>query len=147
MRGTLLTLLFLLSVHLVSAQCMNFAKNVGKPNLGNYLHDGNYNATTLAEGEKAELFKTFFSGQKYRMAISKVEQLPNIHLRLLDKEGTVLFDNANHDYLLVWDFEVESTRMLVVEINVLEENAESEELIAGCVSVLFGIDSGKKKKR
>jgi len=126
---------------------MNFAKNVGKPLLGDYLHDGNYNATVLAEGEKAELFKTFFSGQKYRMAISKVEQLPNIHLRLLDKEGNVLFDNADHNYLLVWDFKVESTQMLVVELNVLEKETESEELIAGCVSVLFGIASDKKRNK
>ena len=126
---------------------MNFAKNVGKPSLGDYLHDGNYNATTLAEGEKAELFKTFFSGQKYRMSISKVEQLPDIHLRLSDKEGNVLFDNADHDYVLIWDFEVKSTRILVLELNVLEKDAESEEVAVGCVSVLFGIESDKKKRK
>ncbi len=124
---------------------MDFAKNVGKPTLGNYLHDGNYNATILAEGEKAELFKTFFSGQKYRMAISKVKQLPDIHLRLLDNDGNVLFDNADHDYLLVWDFEVESTRMLVVELNVFEKDTKSDDLVSGCVAVLFGIAPDEKK--
>jgi len=145
MRATLLTVLLLLSVSLAGAQCMNFAKKVGKPKLGDYIHDGNYNATTLLEGEKAELYKTFFSGQKYRMAISKVDGLPNIHFRLLDKEGHVLFDNKDHDYMLVWDFEVESTRMLVVELNVLETNPASEDLMAGCVAVLFGIESNKKR--
>ena len=147
MRISILLILLLFSSSAVYSQCINFARNVGKQQLGDYIHDGNYNATVLEEGEKAELFKTFFSGQRYRIAISKVEQLPDIHFRILDKEGNVLFDNVDHNYQLIWDFNVESTQMLVIELNVLEKDPASDELINGCVSVLFGLESDKKKKK
>ncbi|MBK3518995.1 hypothetical protein [Carboxylicivirga marina] len=147
MRILSLFCFFLLCISTTFGQCINFAKKVGKQQLGDYIHDGNYNATILEEGESAELFKTFFSEQKYRVAISKVEALPDIHMRLLDKEGNVLFDNVEHDYQLTWDFKVESTQMLIVELNVLEREGDSLELINGCVSVMFGLEPTKEKKR
>ncbi len=147
MRLSIILLFFFVCNAAVNSQCINFAKNVGKDYLGDYIHDGNYNATVLEEGEKAELYKTFFSGQQYRVAIAKVKQLPEIHFRILDKVGNVLFDNIEHDYRLVWDFKVETTQMLVVELTVLERDSQSEELINGCVSVLFGLEPGKKKKK
>ncbi len=146
MRLSIILWLLFLGNLAVNGQCINFAKNVGKDYLGDYIHDGNYNATVLEEGEKAELYKTFFSGQNYRVAIAKVEQLPDIHFRILDKEGNVLFDNMKHDYRLVWDFKVETTQMLIIELNVLECETEDEHLVNGCVSVLFGLEPGKKKK-
>jgi hypothetical protein len=114
MRYLVLVTLILISGALATAQCINFAKNVAKNQLGEYIHDGNYNGAILEEGEKAELYKTFFSGQSYRLAVSKVEQLPDIHIRILDKGGNILFDNVDHDYRLVWDFKIESTQMLIV---------------------------------
>ncbi|MBS2211016.1 hypothetical protein KEM09_06370 [Carboxylicivirga mesophila] len=147
MRLSIILISLFLGVLNVNSQCINFAKSVGKDYLGEYIHDGNYNATILEEGEKAELYKTFFSGQKYRVAIAKVEQLPDIHFRILDKEGNVLFDNIKYDYRLVWDFKVESTQMLIVELNVLEKSTGADDLINGCVSVLFGLEPGKKKKK
>ncbi|MBS2100086.1 hypothetical protein [Carboxylicivirga linearis] len=129
----------------VSAQCFSFAKNIGKSKLGDFVHDGNYNATILSEGEKAELFKTFFEGQKYRISISKIEQLPPIHFKLVNNDGVVLFDNKDHDYSLSWDFEVKSTQMLIVEMEVLER--QTEDIISGCVAVLFGVEVEKDKKK
>lgn len=142
----LVSLLFFFGTF-ASAQCINFAKNIGKEQLGDYIHDGNYNGAVLEEGEKAELYKTFFSGQSYRVAISKVKQLPDIHLRILDKAGNVLFDNVDYDYRLVWDFKVESTQMLIVELNVLEREGDFETINSGCVAVMFGLEPDKKKKK
>ena len=142
----LVTLLFVFSAF-ASAQCINFAKNVGKEQLGDYIHDGNYNGAVLEEGEKAELYKTFFSGESYRVAISKVKQLPDIHFRILDKAGNVLFDNVDYDYRLVWDFKVESTQMLIVELTVLDREGEYDDILSGCVAVMFGLEPDKKKKR
>ncbi|MCG8579078.1 MAG: hypothetical protein MI866_04140 [Bacteroidales bacterium] len=147
MRHIVLFTLLFISATLASAQCINYARNVGKELLGDYIHDGNYNGAVLEEGEKAELYKTFFSGQSYRVGISKVTQLPDIHLRILDKAGNVLFNNADHDYQLVWDFKVESTQMLIVELNVLEREGDYEDVLSGCVAVLFGLEPDKKKKR
>ena len=38
-----------------AAQCKGFAKSLCKKELGAYLHDGNYHAAVLVEGEEAEL--------------------------------------------------------------------------------------------
>ena len=139
----LLSIVFFAST--VSAQCFSFAKNIGKSKLGDFVHDGNYNATILSEGEKAELFKTFFEGQKYRISISKIEQLPPIHFKLVNNDGVVLFDNKDHDYSLTWDFEVKSTQMLIVEMEVLER--QTEDMVSGCVAVLFGVEVENDKKK
>ena len=122
------------------AQCASFAKNVGIVKLEDFVHDGNYNATILGAGETAELYKTFFAGQTYRVSISKVESLPNIHFRLLDKDNNVLFDNKEHDYTDVWDFSVKSTQMLVLKLKVLDDYESIEHTTKGCVAVLFGIE-------
>ena len=47
--------LFLLLPFLGNAQCKNFAKKVCKLELNPYIHDGNFNAAILTEGEDAEL--------------------------------------------------------------------------------------------
>ncbi len=138
----LLALLLLIGVASnVEAQCISFAKSVCKPKLGSFIHDGNYNAVTMAEGESAELIKTFFSGQRYRVAFCKVDQLPKIRFWVTDSHGTVLFDNATKGYIDVWDFEIEKTQMLSVNFMVLENASNKSNTIAsGCVAVLFGIE-------
>ena len=129
------------------AQCLSFAKNIGKPKLEKFVHDGNYNATILGAGETAELYKTFFAGQKYRIALSKIESLPDIHFRLVDEDNNILFDNKDHGFVDVWDFKVETTQMLVIKLKVLDDYSENNQETKGCVSVLFGIEKDKKKKK
>ncbi|GAF02331.1 hypothetical protein JCM21142_3965 [Saccharicrinis fermentans DSM 9555 = JCM 21142] len=141
----LLVFALYLTPNLCMAQCASFAKNVGKVKLGEFIHDGNYNATVLGTGETAELYKTFFAGQKYRVAISKIESLPNIHFRLVDKDNHILFDNKEHDFTDVWDFTVETTQMLILKLKVLDDFSNNENTTKGCVAVLFGIEKDKKK--
>lgn len=121
-------------------QCMAFAKSVCKAKLGSFVHDGNYNAVTMSEGESAELIKTFFAGQRYRVTVCKVDQLPKIRFWVTDSKNRVLFDNANQGFTDTWDFEIEKTQMLSLNFKVLERSPESETIISGCVAVLFGIE-------
>ncbi len=142
--GSLIVLFFVFG-NITNAQCLSFAKKVGKPKLGNFIHDGNYNATTLSAGETAELYKTFFKDQKYRIVVSKVDNLPNIHFRLVNEDNNILFDNKDHDYTDVWDFSVETTQTLVIKLKVLDDyNSDKMNISKGCVSVLFGIEKSKK---
>ncbi len=124
----------------VQAQCISFAKSVCKPKLGSFVHDGNYNAVTMAEGESAELIKTFFSGQRYRVVFCKVDQLPKIRFWVTDSQGRVLFDNSTKGYADTWDFEIEKTQMLSVNFMVMEHAPNKDNtIVSGCVAVLFGI--------
>lgn len=128
------------------AQCFSFAKNVCKPALGDYVHDGNYNATMLSDGESADLYKTFFSGQKYRVVIGKVKSLPNIRFQVINQNDDVLFDNSDHNYTLSWDFEVETTQQLIIHLEVDEPDENANAQVSGCVAILFGIEERKRKK-
>ena len=139
-------LLLCLAPVISNAQCSSFAKNVAKPKLEDFVHDGNYNATMLGAGDTAELYKTFFAGQKYRIVISKIENLPSVHFRLVDKDSNVLFDNQEHDFTDVWDFSVESTQMLILKLKILGGYDDQTNITKGCVAVLFGIEKEKKKK-
>jgi hypothetical protein len=123
-------------------QCIGFARSVAKPLLEDFVHDGNYNATILGEGESAELFKTFFEGQRYRLVVAGVKSLPELHIQLMDMEQNVLFDNAQYDYTNKWDFDMETTQKLIVKVKVLENDDPSKNT-GGCVAILFGVRDDK----
>jgi len=135
------------SVQIVNAQCLSFAKSIAKPKLEPYTHDGNFNATIIEEGESAELNKTFFSGEEYRLVLAAMDALPkNIRIRVLNQQRKVIFDNADHDYAYIWDFKAESTESLIVHIKV-PEDVDSDVIKGGCIAIMFGIKMAEKRKR
>ncbi len=122
-----------------NAQCKSFAKKVCKVELAPYIHDGNYNAAILTEGEDAELYKTFYAGQNYRIYICSTETLPDIEFQVLDVNRNVLYDNRKRNYSKTWDFKLESSQQLIISLRVKASESESEELVSGCVAIMFGI--------
>ncbi len=128
-----------------TGQCVSFARNIAKPLLLEYVHDGNYNATYMEEGESAELYKTFFEDQEYRLVVSGVESLPQLHIRLLDDQRNIVFDNANHDFAQTWDFKAETTGTMIVYIKI-PENEEGSQITGGCIAILFGVKSDGRRR-
>jgi len=124
--------------NMVEAQCKNFAKKICKLELLPYVHDGIYNATVLSEGETAELYKTFYSGQEYRVTICGDENLPPVQFQVLDAERNVLYDNKKHQFAKSWDFKLESSKQLIISIQVQTSDELSDQILSGCVSVLVG---------
>lgn len=122
-----------------NAQCKSFAKKVCKLELSPYTHDGNYNAAILTEGEDAELYKTFYAGQNYRIYICGSESLPGIEFQVLDVNRKVLYDNRKSNYSKIWDFKLESSQQLIISLRVRHSDGESDELVSGCVAIMFGI--------
>ncbi|MBI4649187.1 MAG: hypothetical protein HY738_21985 [Bacteroidia bacterium] len=121
-----------------NAQCKNFAKNICKEALIPYHHDGIYNATILSEGETAELFKTFYSGQDYRIAVCGAEDIPNVEFQVLDGERNVLYSNKDNGYAKTWDFKLESSKQLIIAIQVQTSDEMEPQILSGCVAVLIG---------
>ena len=122
----------------VNAQCKGFAKKICKAELESYTHDGNYHAAILLEGEEAELYKTFYSDQDYRVAICGSENLPDIEFKVLDANKTVLYSNADNDYSRTWDFKLESSQQLKLIIKVTTFEELSDDPASGCVAIMFG---------
>jgi hypothetical protein len=133
----LLTLLFALNAS-IDAQCKGFAKKLCKLELTGYIHDGNYHAAILTEGEEAELYKTFYSGQSYRLAICGSEALPPIEFQVVDAYKNVLYDNKQHDVSGTWDFKLESSQQLKIVVKVPVSAKKSEFPNSGCVAIMFG---------
>ena len=127
-----------------NSQCKSFAKKVCKAELIPYIHDGNYNAAILTEGEDAELYKTFYAGQNYRIYICASDALPDIEFQVLDVSRNVLYDNRKNDYSRVWDFKLESSQQLIISLRVKNSEGENEELVSGCVAIMFGIKEQKE---
>lgn len=100
------------------SQCKGFAKKICKFELMPYIHDGNYHAAILTEGEEAELYKTFYSGQDYRIAICGTDALPEINFQIIDSYKNVLYDNAKNNNSRIWDFKLEASQQLKIAIKV-----------------------------
>jgi hypothetical protein len=141
----LLRLLFVVSIFaftaslFASAQCKGFAKKICKTELtSGYIHDGNYHAAILTEGEEAELYKTFYSGQDYRIAICGSNALPDVEFQIIDAYKNILYDNRQHNLNRIWDFRLESSQQLKIAVKVPVGKGESEYPASGCVAIMFG---------
>lgn len=131
--------LFLLLPFLGNAQCKNFAKKVCKLELNPYIHDGNFNAAILTEGEDAELFKTFYAGQEYRISVCGSESIPTVEFVVMDVDRKVLYTNAKNNFATSWDFKVEATQQLIIVVKVPTSNDKNAEIQSGCVAIMFGL--------
>ncbi|MFP4041713.1 MAG: hypothetical protein ACLFPH_05565 [Bacteroidales bacterium] len=121
------------------SQCKHFAKQICKQELEPYIHDGNYNAAVLTEGESAEMYKTFYSGQNYRVAICAANNLPDIHFQILDVDRNVLYDNSKDDFDSTWDFYPENSQQLIISLKVKNSDQDTEEPVSGCVAIMIGL--------
>ena len=127
----------------VDAQCKAFAKKVCLPELGPYVHDGNYHAAVLVEGEEAELYKTFYSDMEYRVAICGEDKLPNVEFKVLDANKNVLYSNKDANFARTWDFKLQSSQQLKLIVKVSSFNAPGDSPASGCVSIMFGFKMKK----
>ncbi len=121
------------------AQCKNFAKKICKQELAPYIHDGNFNAAILTEGEDAELFKTFYAGQEYRISICCEESLRKVEFKIFDVDKKLLYTNANNNYATSWDFKVEATQQLIIVVKIPSDEKNTDIPISGCVAIMFGL--------
>jgi len=135
----ILALLIISTTANIDAQCKAFAKKVCLPELGAYIHDGNYHAAILVEGEEAELYKTFYSDIDYRVAICGEDKLPDIEFKILDSNKNVLYTNKKDaTYAKTWDFKLQSSQQLKLIVKVTSFNQPGETPASGCVSIMFG---------
>jgi hypothetical protein len=131
-------LLALMTSGEATAQCKGFAKSLCKKELGAYLHDGNYHAAILVEGEEAELYKTFYSDMEYRVAICGADGLPPIEFTVFDATGKVLYSNKDKEMSGVWDFKLEASQQLKIAVKVTTFGTRNELPVSGCVAIMFG---------
>ena len=122
----------------VNAQCKGFAKKICKVELSPYIHDGNYHAAILTIGEEAELYKTFYSGTDYRIAVCGSDNLPDIEFRVIDSDRNIIYANKDKEFSRIWDFRLEASQQLKIFIKVPTADGLPEDVRQGCVAIMFG---------
>jgi len=134
-----LYILFLMffSSYNTQAQCKTFVRSC-VPQLHPYIHDGSYQAVIMGEGEEAEVIRTVFAGQQYRLFICVDNALPNVEFIVSDNRRNILFDNRKNDNVNIWNFKPATTQLIKITIRIPKKGGNAEQTF-GCVSVLFGI--------
>jgi hypothetical protein len=133
--GILLTLSFF--PYFGYSQCRDFVKEKCIQHLDDYIHDGHYNATSLEAGEEADLFKTFFKGQEYRIVVAGSEEHKQIEFTVIDIVGNVVYSSRKNNHSLTWDFTPKHSQKLIISIHVPQFKNKKKE--NGCVAVLVGL--------
>ncbi|HMA63306.1 MAG TPA: hypothetical protein VKP78_11700 [bacterium] len=136
---TLLLAIFMFSPLSGKSQCKHFAKQVCKKELAPYIHNGNYNAAILTEGENAEMIKTFYADQNYRIYICGSAGISKIRFQVMDINRNVIYDNKNDGYKTKWDFIPESSQQLIISLKVGNSHKEGENPVSGCVAIMVGV--------
>lgn len=130
----------------VSAQCKGFAKKVCKSELIPYIHDGNFNAAMLTEGEEADFYKTFYADQQYRLVICGAESLPPVEFKVMDANKNILFSNKEHNLVKNWDFKLESSQQLRIVVKVpTNGQKKAEDIQSACVAIMIGFKDKESK--
>ena len=124
----------------VVAQCKAFVKTGCLPQIAQYIHDGSYQAVIMSEGEEAEVFKTVFAGQQYRLFVCNDDVMPNIEFVVSDIRRNILFDNRKNGNVKVWDFKPEASQQIKITVRIpkFSKDDMTKEMVFGCVGVLFG---------
>jgi hypothetical protein len=119
------------------SQCKGFVKKQ-IPKLSPFIHNGQINSSVLLSGDHAELTLTFYSGQNYRILVSGQETLGDVYFIMKDAGKNQLFSSKDQGKSDYWDFTVESTQQLTIEVMVPDVDAPSGLVPSGCVSILVG---------
>jgi len=136
-RIILVSAVAILSFFDASAQCKGFVKKQ-IPKLAPFIHNGQINSSVLLSGDHAELTLTFYSGQTYRIMVSAQETLGKVAFTMKDATKNVLFNSKEQNNAEYWDFTVESTQQLSIEVVVPDVDVPSGLVPSGCVSILVG---------
>lgn len=134
----ILRILFIVLVYNTASygQCNGFAKK-SLSKLKPYLNTQQVFGTVLLNGDKTQVSSTFYFGDEYRLLISADDKLGKIQLNVKDANGVVVYTTKAYGSIM-WDFNVESTQDLTLEVVTPEAAAGQATDNSGCVAIIVG---------
>ena len=124
-----------------SAQCKNYTKKHCLPSLTPYIHNGQLTSAVLNPGDEADIDMTFNAGKEYRILVCNQEQIGNVQFKILDQAKKVIYESNPEETNPSWDFKVENTQQLIVQLTVpeIDKSTHMTRLTPnGCVAILVG---------
>lgn len=137
MKKLLIILFAAVQTSLVMGQCRSFVKNNCGDAMEGFIPGESFNAVKLFPGDAAEVEMTFYSDVDYRLLVCSHEILGDVNFQLVDKDGEVVYDNADREFSEFFDFRLEGTRTFGLRIKVPEQE-DSAIKAQGCVAILLG---------
>ena len=105
-----------------------------------FVSDGQlHRALILNNGEYAEFKQLFFGGNVYRLGVCNGSGQSALIFRVYDRERHLLFTNRNYGLKPFWDFKVNYTQEVTVEVEMTEGSAEK----SACVMLMVGFKSSR----
>ena len=123
------------------AQCKSFTKKRCLPSLAPFIHNGQLTSAIFNAGETADIEMTFNAGKEYRIIACSQETLGKVKFKVLDKTRKVLYSSEDGETNPSWDFKVENTQQLIIQISIPKEeqkNKLAQFTQSGCISLLVG---------
>lgn len=142
--GTLLIVLLAVTGY-VFPQCAGYAQKWCPKQLadGAYQPSPQLLTAAMGQGESTKINMNFFKGHDYRLVFCAEEHLGNLGVKVMSSKGEVLFNNADHDNAIFWDFSMKSSQRLVIEVTA--PGASEQEVMEGCVAIAVGLKPSIKK--
>ncbi|MCC7331937.1 MAG: hypothetical protein IT232_04935 [Flavobacteriales bacterium] len=122
------------------AQCTSFTKKNGLPALAPFTHNGQLTSAKFMPGETADIEMSFNAKNEYRVLVLWQEILGNVTFKIKDKKGNILFSSNPGETMPFWDFRVNKTQELIVQVDVpKQEDKKATKMVPeGCISILVG---------
>ncbi len=121
------------------AQCRGWVKRNCLPEIEEegFTFSGQMNTAVLNQGETADITITFNKGQTHRLMVCCQDILGEVVFKLMDKDKNVVYTSEGKEENY-YDFKVESTQQLILEIVVPEGGNTHGIAHHGCVSIIQG---------
>ena len=142
-RILLINLFLLLGLFANAQQCRSFVKKNCLENVAPYTPNETFNSAVLIPGDEAELNMTFYAEQEYRLFVCNDPILGEVNYKVYDSERNEVYNSidAGGGY---FDFAMENTQQMIVEIAVPLERNPNKLVHQGCVAIMVGYKKSEK---
>ncbi|MEM7160852.1 MAG: hypothetical protein AAF487_00295 [Bacteroidota bacterium] len=126
-----------LGAMLNAQQCRSFVKKNCIGDLAPYTANETFNSAVLIPGDEAELNMTFYAGQEYRLFVCNDPILGEVDYKIYDSEKNEVYNSIEAGGGF-FDFAMENTQQMIVEIAVPLERNPNKLIHQGCVAIMVG---------
>lgn len=142
-RILLINLFLLIGVFANAQQCRSFVKKNCLESVAPYTPNETFNSAVLIPGDEAELNMTFYAGQEYRLFVCNDPILGDVDFKVYDNERNEVYNSRDADGGF-FDFAMQNTQQMIVEIEVPLERNPNKLVHQGCVAIMVGYKSSEK---
>jgi len=134
----LLIVIFMIKFNGIFAQCTDFVTNTGFQILdtAKYVPEGRFDAMTLSEGDYLKVYKSFFRGKTYRIAVFADKNFSELKFQVKSMKGNLIYDNSNAENQETWEYVSDKNQNLIIKIEL--PPAQNLKPKSGCVAVILG---------